>query len=79
MRTTVSIDDGLLTEAKRIALASGTTLSGVIETAMRQMLAKRQQGRPKNPSPLVTYAGRGLKRGVDLDDAAALLDLLESP
>ena len=41
------------------------------------MLSKRQQKPIKNPAKLVTYNGHGLKHGVDLDDSAAMVDLME--
>ena len=77
MRTTININDQLLAEAKKIAAASNTTLSDVIETAMQEMLSKRLQKVAKKPTKLLTYRGRGLKQGVDLDDTASLHDIME--
>ena len=75
MRTTVTIDDQLLVEVKTVAAQSGRTLSAVIEDALRAALARRSE-RGSIP-PLPTISGGGLQPGVDLDDSAALLDLME--
>lgn len=75
MRTTVSIDDQLLIEVKTIAAQSGRTLSAVIEDAIRASMVRRAE-RGSAPS-LPTISGGRLQPGVDLDDSAALLDLME--
>lgn len=77
MRTTIRIDDHLLSEAKKMAVSSNLTLSSLVETAIKEMLSKRQQRPIKSPAKLVTYKGHGLKHGVDLDDSAAMVDLME--
>lgn len=79
MRTTVSIDDELLVEAKRLAAETGRTLGGVIEDALRVSLAHGASGesRPRVQLPSSRLRG-GLQPGVDLDDGAALLDVMES-
>ncbi|MFZ5570205.1 MAG: type II toxin-antitoxin system VapB family antitoxin [Thermodesulfobacteriota bacterium] len=77
MRTTIRIDDHLLHEAKKMAMATNTTLSALVETAVKEMLSKRQKKTHRKPFALLTYKGHGLKYGVDLDDSAALLDLME--
>ena len=78
MRTTIRLDENLLTEAKRYAAESGRTLTAVIEDALRTSLARRTQRSPKQPLRLKTVGGDGVLPGVDLDDSAALLDLMES-
>ena len=78
MRTTVKIDDQLLLEAKQKALASNTSLSALIETALKEMLSKRQHPGKRIPVKLVTFKGQGIKHGVDLDDTAALFDLMDA-
>lgn len=78
MRTTIRLDEQLLAEAKQLAVLTGRTLTAVIEDALRQMLARQQQAAARPPVRLPTASGNGLLPGVDLDDSAALLDLMDS-
>lgn len=79
MRTTIRIDETLLREAKHLAVRTGRSLTAVIEDALRASLARQQGAVPREPFVLVTVGGLGLRPGVDLDDSAGLLDLLEAP
>lgn len=77
MRTTIRLDDRLLREVKREAARSGVTLSAMIEEAVRERLARTASPiQPRSRVRLETFRGRGLGAGVDLDDSAALLDLM---
>ena len=77
MRTTVRLDENLLREAKSYAAATGRTLTAVIEDALREALARRHK-RPENRRVrLRTFKGTGRRPGVDLDDSAALWDLMD--
>ena len=78
MRTTIHLPDELLARAKRAAIDSNRTLTAVIEEALLAALSKRR-GAPVVRADLPTYGEGGLQPGVDLDDSAALLDLLEGP
>jgi hypothetical protein len=78
MRTTIRINDRLLQEAKLQAARRGTTLTALIEDALRESLARQRGSQQREPVRLVTFGGKGLLSGVDLDDSAALLDLMES-
>lgn len=77
MRTTISLDDALLKDAKALANRTGRTLTAVIEDALREALSRVQNDGPVQPIVLPTFGGRGLQPGVDLDDSAALLELME--
>ena len=77
MRTTIRINDQLLAEVKQLAAQTGQTLTAIIEEALRQMLAHQQQIADRPPVQLITVSGNGPQPGVDLDDSAALLDLME--
>jgi hypothetical protein len=77
MRTTIRLDDQLLREIKQLAAQTGQTLTAVIEEALREMLVRRQQMAERQPVKLITASGQGLQPGVDLDDSAALLDLMD--
>ena len=78
MRTTIRIDDQLLREAKLLASRTGKSLISVIEDALREVLARQREPWERRPVRLTTFTGRGPFPGVDLDDSAALLDLMES-
>jgi hypothetical protein len=77
MRTTVRLDERLLREAKQFALRNGRTLTAVIEDALRQFLSRRESGPARRPFRIRPFKGTGLAPGIDLDDSAALLDLME--
>ena len=76
MRTTVDLPDDLLGEAKERAAREGRTLSDVVGDAVRSSFA-RSAVAEREQVQLPTFAGEGLQPGVDLDDSAALLDLME--
>ncbi len=68
-----------MAEVKKNAAETGRTLTAVIEDALREMLARRKTRALKKSARLPTTKGRGLKPGVNLDDSAALLELMDSP
>jgi hypothetical protein len=75
MRTTIRLDDTLLRKAKAAAAASGRSLNELIVDAIRAALSPRSS--PGRVREIPTYQGKGLQPGVDLDDSAALLDLMD--
>ncbi|MGH2728620.1 MAG: DUF6364 family protein [Actinomycetota bacterium] len=77
MRTTVRLDDDLLARAKAYAARGGTSLTRVIEDALRVLLERAEAPRQSRPFKMVTFKGNGVQPGVDLDDSAALLDRME--
>ena len=79
MRTTIRLDDQLLREAKRLAADTGRTLTAVIEDALREAIARKRAGVSRKRVTLPTFKGQGLQPGVDLNDSAALRDLMERP
>jgi len=78
MRTTIRIDDQLLKEAKNYALRRGTSLTALVEDALREILSRQRDTGQREPARLITFKGNGLLPGVDLDDTAALLDVMEA-
>ena len=76
MGTTIQLDDQLLSEAKHHAARTGRTLNAVIEDALREALARTKRPAPRARVHL-TFKGRGVQPGVDLDDTSSLLDLME--
>lgn len=77
MRTTVRLDDQLLAEAKQMAARTGRTLTSIIEDGLRLLLAQRRERKGSKEFRLPTFKGDGLQPGVDLDDSAALYDLMD--
>jgi hypothetical protein len=78
MRTTVSIQDALLRQAKEASVQRGCSLSEVVEDALRVALASRPKTRRTAPGRRwKTYRGSGLRPGVDLKASAALLEVME--
>ncbi len=77
MRTTVDVQDELLREAKQRAARTGRTLGQVVDDALRVLFQRADQAASRGPLELPTFRGTGLQPGVDLDDSAALLDLME--
>ncbi len=76
MRTTVDLDDELLRAAKVVAASEGRTLTSVLEDGLRSVLSSSES--LPEPVRLTTVGGNGLLPGVDLDDSASLLDLLDA-
>jgi hypothetical protein len=79
MRTTVRLDDQLLTEAKEQAARTGRTLTALLEDALRALLALENRPKPPRSRRLPTYGEGGLQPGVDLDNSADLQDLMDGP
>ncbi len=77
MRTTIQIDDDLLARAKVHAARTGRTLTALIEDALRAALAQGRASRHRERIELPVFGSGGLLPGVDLDDSAALLDVME--
>jgi len=78
MRTTVRLDDALLRQAKKEAQNRQETLTALIEQGLRLVLAQSKPSRArKRYSVPVSSAGGGVLPGVDLNDSAGLLDILE--
>ena len=62
--------------AKRRAVDTGRTLTDVIADALRAELSRATEAHPPSPVELPTFGAGGVLPGVDLDDSAALLDLM---
>ena len=77
MRTTIRIDDNLLTLAKKAALESKSTLTAIIEDALREKLFRKEVKSDSEKVRIITFKGKGLLSGVDLDDSSSLLELME--
>jgi hypothetical protein len=78
VRTTINLPDELISQIKKLAAASHSTVTAVIEDALRETLARRRRTSRREQVILKTYGRRGLLPGVDIDDTASMLDLMES-
>ncbi len=72
------LDPALMAKAKEEAARRGETLTALIERGLRLILARpvRQRRKARIRIPVSTARG-GTRPGVDLDNSAALLDILE--
>ena len=78
MRTTVRLDDALLEQAKREASQRHETLTALIEQGLRLVLAgSRTTVKRKRVTIPVSKATGGTLPGVDLNNSAALLEMME--
>ena len=77
MKTTVRLDEQLLQQTKEYAAHTGRTVTAVIEDALREMFARQKIMGQNRRLNLTVVSGQGLQPGVDLDDSAALLDLMD--
>jgi len=73
------MEDGLLRRTKQIAARRNTTLTAILEQALREWLDRQRQSkrRPRVELP-VSRSGGGLLPGVNLDDTADMLDRMEN-
>jgi len=73
MRTTVTLDDRLLERLRKRAAESGTSISRVIERAVRLLL---QAPAPQQPEhfDLVTFGEGGRFTLLNIDKTAALME-----
>lgn len=51
-------------------------MTSIIEEAIRRAL-RPEKSQPRKKIRLTTVGGKGLRPGVDLDDSASLLDLMD--
>lgn len=77
MRTTVSIPDPLLREAKVLAAKSGTTLSQVFEKGLRAVIEQQVVSQDDRRPPLVIKKSGGLKPGFNLDKIGEITALMD--
>ncbi len=72
------LDDRLLEQAKRAAAGQGVTLTALIERGLRLVIAKKALSPARRRVTLpVSRARGGVLPGVDLNDSAALYDIME--
>ena len=80
MRTTIQLDDHLHDLARKHAVAKGKTFTALVEEALREKLLFKDKSKAsveKKCVLLKTVVGNGVQMGVDLDNNAALLDVMD--
>jgi len=77
MRTTLNLDDRLMKAVKQRAVAEGTTMTRIVERALRETLERSRQ--PPEPFELqwVAVGEGGIQPGVDLNDRDSLYERME--
>ena len=79
MRTTIDIQDELLSRAKLFASACNKRLVDVVNDSLRETLERAGQRTnvSREPYQTLTYGSGGAKRGIDFDDNASVLDTMD--
>jgi plasmid stability protein len=78
MRTTIRLPDDLYRRVRVVAATDGETVTSFIEEALRAALARHDQAPSSAAYRVKPFQGNRLQPGVDLDDNAALLDLMDA-
>jgi hypothetical protein len=74
MRTTITMDDRLLEQLKKRAAESGTSVSRLIEQAIRLLIRTPPAGKRQNQLDLVTFGAGGKFSKQNVDKTSALLE-----
>lgn len=75
MRNTIELDDDLYATVKRLAAERGRTTKEISQDALRESLTRHlNTHRPRAELPV--FHGTGVLHGVDVDDSAALLEIM---
>lgn len=77
MRTTLNIDDRLMREAKKLAVGTGQTLTGIVEEALRERLARAKAGTQRGVKLAWVVVGGVTRAGVDLSDRDSVFEHME--
>jgi len=76
MRTTIRIQDAILKEAKKKALAENKSLTSLIEELLRNNLYNLDT-KFTAAEKLPTFKGSGVRPGIDLNNSQNLLDIMD--
>ena len=77
MRTTVRLNENLLRRAKQYALEHHKTLTAVIEDSLQRLLRSKEASPKRRRVKLPTFGHGGVMPGVDLDNTASLMDIMD--
>lgn len=76
MRVTMNFDDELLRRLKKRKAKLGLTVTAQVQDAVRMYLANCEEA-PRPETDLPVFHGSGVLPGIDLNNSAALLDVME--
>ncbi len=71
------MEDGVLDAARKRALEEHVSLAKYIEGAIRAKLAEEARDVSVEYRPIKTFKGNGVHDGIDLNDSARLLEVME--
>lgn len=75
MGSTIQLDDDLHATVKRLAAEHGRTMKAIVNDVLREALTR--QFHPQRPRlELPVFHGTGVLPGVDLENSAALLEIM---
>ena len=78
MRTTFRLPDALYDDVRQVASSEGATVTSIVEQALRAEIDRRRAPQVSDYTiEPFTPEVAGTQAGVDLHDAAALLDLMD--
>jgi hypothetical protein len=77
MKTTVELSDGLLRQAKRVALKERTTVKALIERGLRIVISNQNANRAFTLRK-ASFRGDGLMQGRSLSDWSSVRDAIYS-
>ena len=77
MRTTLTIDDQIAEELKRLAFQSGRSFKEVVNESLRRGLDSRRSAPKSRPYRIKPVSLGGPMPGVNLDKALQLAEILE--
>jgi hypothetical protein len=74
MRTTITVDQGLLAQLKKRASESGTSVSRLVEQAIRLLMRTPPAARESQRFELVTFGGGGRFSRQNIDKTSVLVE-----
>ncbi len=77
MRTTLTLDDALEKELKKLAAETGRSFKETVNSVIAQGLVAKQRGPRVEPYRIEPVSLGGVRAGVNLDKALALASSLE--
>lgn len=75
----MNLPDGLLEKARKAAVEESTTVTQLVCEGLHERLARRAKRRrsSKKRHKLTTFGGGWVRPGVDINNSAALYDLMD--